>query len=103
MPSRWMRSSLVSLISTWCGGRLPRGLPWQWVLAGLSTAATDLSTWTWVIVSADSLKGDWNYLRMYAGAILCGFSIVVVLLPAFYASPVRTVLEGRGDAVRSPG
>jgi len=78
-------------------------LRWQWILAGLSTAATDLSAWTGVIVSADSFKGDWNYLRMHAEAILCGFSIVVVLLPASYESPVRTVLEGRGDAVRSPG
>jgi len=69
----------------------------HWLIVGLSIIATEVSALTFITVPADSFWGDWNYLQMYAGAIVGRLLIVVLLLPAFYGGAVTTVYEYLGQ------
>jgi len=68
----------------------------HWLVVGLSIIATEVSALTFVMVPADSFRGDWSYLQMYAGAFLGRVLIVLFLLPAFYGSAVTTVYQYLG-------
>jgi SSS family transporter len=68
----------------------------HWLIVGLSIIATEVSALTFVTVPADSFRGDWNYLQMYAGAFIGRVLIVLLLLPAFYGGAVTTVYEYLG-------
>ena len=67
-----------------------------WLIVGLSIVATEVSAITFINVPGDSFVGDWNYLQMYAGALLGRVVVIVVLLPAFYGGSVTTVYEYLG-------
>ncbi len=69
----------------------------HWLIVGLSIVATETSALTFIGVPADSFSGDWNYLQMYAGALVGRFLIVVLLLPAFYGGSVTTVYQYLGQ------
>jgi len=69
----------------------------HWLIVGLSIIATEVSALTFINVPADSFRGNWNYLQMYAGALVGRFVIVVLLLPAFYGGAVTTVYEYLGQ------
>lgn len=69
----------------------------HWLIVGLSIVATEVSALTFVGVPADAFGGDWNYLQMYAGALVGRLFIIVFLLPAFYAHRVTTVYEYLGQ------
>ncbi len=69
----------------------------HWLIVGLSIIATEVSALTFVGVPADSFKGNWNYLQMYAGSFLGRMLIVFLLLPAFYGGAVTTVYEYLGQ------
>ena len=69
----------------------------HWLVVALSILATELSALTFVGVPADSYRGDWTYLQMYAGALLGRILIAYLLLPAFYGSSVTTVYQYLGE------
>lgn len=69
----------------------------HWLIVGLSLVATEVSALTFINVPADSFRGDWNYLQMYAGAFLGRMLIVYLLLPAFFGGAVTTVYEYLGQ------
>ena len=68
-----------------------------WLIVGLSIVATEVSAITFITVPANSFNGDWNYLQMYAGALLGRVVVIFVLLPAFYGGSVTTVYEYLGQ------
>ncbi len=68
----------------------------HWFVVGLSIIATEVSALTFISVPADSYRGDWNYLQMYAGAFIGRMLIILLLLPAFYGNSVTTVYEYLG-------
>lgn len=68
----------------------------HWLAVGMSIIATEVSALTFINVPADSFRGDWTYLQMYAGSFIGRLLIVYLLLPAFYGSAVTTVYEYLG-------
>ena len=68
----------------------------HWLVVGLSIVATEVSALTFIGVPADAFRGDWTYLQMYMGSFVGRMLIVLLLLPAFYASPVTTIYEYLG-------
>ena len=94
----------ILVVGFWCG-RGERtthdyflgGKRQHWFIVGLSIVATEVSALTFINVPADSFRGDWNYLQMYAGALAGRLLIVLLLLPAFYGGGVTTVYEYLGQ------
>ena len=88
----WFGRGERSTFDYFLGGRRQ-----HWVIVGLSIVATEVSALTFINVPADSFRGDWNYLQMYAGAFLGRMLIVCLLLPAFFGGAVTTVYEYLGQ------